>query len=299
MTDLDVYAPPEPVAVVLSTQDLEMIRRQVDIPRGKHPPNDAELTDFGRTCMARRLDPFDRHIYLANFGGGWRAYIGVHGRLVIAFRTGLVAGMEGPLFCGPREGIERAQPPDWQELWDGKGHPHAAKFVVHRRGMDRASPVGIARWAEYGKDYGTWVTNPPLMLGYKAITRALNLVFPDVMPADSDREVDVDESVGYVREEPAAASTSEQGRKFPTAPEPIHRPARPDDPPTPTQVATLNQLWRDCEVAGADAQALRVAEVAAALGRDVEPGEVLSAADMDRIITHVTRRRDEDQWKGF
>jgi hypothetical protein len=294
MTDLDIYVPPEPVAVVLSTQDLEMIRRQVDIPKGKQAPTDAELTDFGRTCMARRLDPFDRHIYLANFGGGWRAYIGVHGRLVIAFRTGLVAGMDGPYFCGPREGIERAQPPDWQELWDGKGHPHAARFVVHRKGMDRASPVGVARWAEYGKDYGTWVTNPPLMLGYKAITRALNLVFPDVMPADSDREVDVDESVGYVREEPAAALTSEQGRKLPTAPEPIHR----SNKATPIQIATLSQLWRDCEVSTAADIGLRLIEVRAALGRDVDDDYELTRTDMDKVIAHVEARKASG-WKGY
>jgi hypothetical protein len=200
-TDLAVVDVPE---VRLSNSDLELIRRQVNIPRGGRPPTDQDLDGFGRYCMAQRLNPFDRQIYLAYIGGRWQPFTGVHGRLVIALRTGAVDGMEGPYYCHRREGVERNHPPDWDELWDDNTPPHAAKFVVYRKGWTRF-PVGVARWQDYNKGTGSWQSNPPLMLGYKAITRALNLVFPDVMPPAPDRaedDVDVDESIGYSRSEP-------------------------------------------------------------------------------------------------
>jgi hypothetical protein len=206
MTEL-ATAPAEIVVapeVVLSNRDLDLIRRQVNIPKNGRAPNDVELEDFARYCIAQRLNPFDRQIYLAHIGGRWQPFTGVHGRLVIALRTGEVVGMEGPFYCHSREGRERLGPPDWDEVWDEEEPPRAAKFVVYRRGWDR-HPVGVAPWRYYNRGIGVWVSNPPLMLGYKAITRALNLVFPDVMPPSPDRpddEPDIDESTGYVRDDP-------------------------------------------------------------------------------------------------
>jgi hypothetical protein len=200
MTDLAVIDAAD-VEVVLSNRDLDMIRRQVNIPKGGRPPTDLELEDFARYCMANRLNPFDRQIYLACINSRWQPFTGVHGRLVIALRTGEVQGMEGPFYCRRRVGVERDNPPHWDELWDDDGPPHAAKFVVYRKGWTRF-PVGIAPWRYYNKNTPSWQSNPPLMLGYKAITRALNLVFPDVMPPAADRgddEPDIDESTGYVR----------------------------------------------------------------------------------------------------
>jgi hypothetical protein len=214
-SDLAVVDVPE---VVLSNRDLDLIRRQVSIPKNGRPPYDVELEDFARYCIAQRLNPFDRQIYLAYINGRWQPFTGVHGRLVIALRTGEVEGMEGPYFCRAREGVERDHPPVWDELWDEAEPPRAAKFVVYRKGWTRF-PVGIAPWRYYNKGLGTWLTNPPLMLGYKAITRALNLVFPDVMPPSPDRaadEPDVDESIGYVRED-----------IDPPAPAPAARPTGP------------------------------------------------------------------------
>jgi hypothetical protein len=211
---LERYEAPE---VVLSRQDLDMIRRQVVVPSGVRPPSDVELDDFGRACMARRLDPFDRQIYFAPIGGRWTYFIGVHGRLTIALRTGQVDGMEGPLFCHRREGIERARPPDWDELWDDDAPPHAAKFVVYRKGWTR-HPVGIARWSYYAKATPVWHDHPTLMLGYKAITRALNLVFPDQLPPDSGRDGD------------DAASTNQPATCAPTPTRPLQFPPNHDGP---------------------------------------------------------------------
>jgi hypothetical protein len=203
--------------VVLTDRDLDMIRRQITVPTGMRPPNDVEVDDFGRYCMAQRLNPFDAHIYLMPIRGQWRPFTSVHGRLVIAWRTGEVTGMEGPFYCHERTDQQRArgERPDWDELWDEDDPPRAAKFVVHRRGLAE-TPVGVAPWRYYAYEddgkggkrakKGLWQSNPPLILGYKAITRALGLVFRDVMPpaAERDEDVDVDDSAGYVRDDGAA-----------------------------------------------------------------------------------------------
>lgn len=224
-TDLAVV---DATDVVLSRRDLDMVRRQVSVPSSMRPPSDQELDDFGRYCMARRLNPFDRQCYLAPIGGRWQPLVGVHGRLVIALRTGEVDGMEGPYFCHKREGVERARPPDWDELWDDSDPPHAAKFVVYRKGWTRDKfPVGIAPWELYafeGDNRGgrrlrrgsLWRDNPPLILGYKAITRALDLVFQDVMPPSphevADDPDDTDE--GYARDETTPRATPSNTEQF-------------------------------------------------------------------------------------
>lgn len=276
----------EPAPIHLTRQDLELIRRQVVVPRNARPPSDVELDDWGRACMARRLDPFDRQIYLAFLNGRWTWFIGVHGRLTIALRTGQVEGMEGPFFCAKREGLERAQPPDWQELWDGPGPPHAAKFVVYRKGWTR-HPVGIAPWSYYGdgKTSPAWVDKPALMLGYKAITRALNLVFPDVMPAEPERDVvDVDESVGYVREHVAQTSTG------PTEEDPgVTSPSARSAPmefvlPTPEQVERVRQLRAQVGLDAPDLRPSWLLYVTGIVGRDVADTRELSRAEVAALI---------------
>jgi hypothetical protein len=268
------------VEVVLSNRDLDLIRRQVNVPRGGRPPTDVELEDFARYCVAQRLNPFDRQIYLANIAGRWQPFTGVHGRLVLALRTGAVEGMEGPYFCHKREGREREHGPDWDELWDDDTPPHAAKFVVYRRGWTR-HPVGIAPWRYYNRGSGTWVSNPPLMLGYKAITRALNLVFPDVMPPSPDRpdaEPDIDETVGYIRAEvetaPSAAGTppprppARQGRG-------IHDTvAPPDGAPgmSPAMTAAMTAMFTEARIIEPDDRKAFCAGIA---GRPI-----VSAAEM-------------------
>jgi hypothetical protein len=281
----------EPVEVRLSARDLATIRRQLPVPSNVRPPSDVEVDDFGVYCMAQRLNPFDRQIYLAYINGRWQPYVGVHGRLTIAFRTGAVVGMEGPFFCHARDGIDRVQPPDWGELWDEAGPPHAAKFVVWRRGMTKA-PVGVAPWDLYayltasdGTRYmrsGLWKSNPALMLSYKAITRALNLVFPDVLPPDTGREgVDdggVDESVGYEREPDVAPPDP------PRSPPP-DRPARSEFiVPNSEQVAELNRLLERLDLYGPERRDERFAAFSRVLGREVTDSREVDRRETARII---------------
>jgi len=267
--------------VRLSNSDLQMIRRQVAVPRGGQPPTDVDLDTFARVCMAQRLNPFDRQIYLAHIGGRWQPFIGVHGRLVIALRTGQVDGMEGPYFCGPRVGVERDQPPRWDELWDGEGPPHAAKFVVYRKGWTRF-PVGIAQWRYYAFNAGTartgtWQSNPSLMLGYKAITRALNLVFPDVLPPAPERpsdEPDVDEGDGYRREDPPPPGRQETG---------AHRGAMIDGRGLGAEFGLTNAAVH-----------VQLRHLAADIGRP--PPDTLDAVDADLVDAwREVRLRDDEE----
>jgi hypothetical protein len=289
--------------VRLSSHDLEMIRRQVIIPKGVRAPSDVEVSDFGEACMVQRLNPFDRQIYFAFIGGRWTYFIGVHGRLTIALRTGQVAGMEGPYYCHKREGVERAHPPDWDELWDDDDPPHAAKFVVYRKGWTH-HPVGVAPWRLYGLTTdqngrektkpGPWAANPVLMLGYKAITRALNLVFPDVMPPDTGRddEDDVDESVAYSRDEATVvASGVEAAREAATQERPPASPSRPEFiVPTPEQVNEINRLLGHLDLSGAAMRAERMAEVSRALGHDVWDTRELDRTDAAQVIEYLRDR---------
>lgn len=307
VTDLAPYQAAAPAIVRISADDLAVIRRQIVPPRGVQPPTDVELSDFARVAMARRLDPFDRQIYIANFGQGWRPYIGVHGRLVLAMRTGEVDGMEGPYFAAARTDAQKANgdPVDWQEYWSEQAPPHVAKFVVYRRGWTKKVPVGAAPWRYYGagKDFGLWKTNPPLALGYKAIVRALNLVFPDVMPPEPDRDVDVDESTAYTRDDPpapAAAPVAEAAYV-------IHRPAEDNAEAHAARDAKersgalgrrLNELWRDCELGGKEDAPTRAATVSTALGREVDQRDTLSDDDLEVVIGYVEQRKAEG-WKGF
>jgi hypothetical protein len=278
-------AVPEPVEVRLSSHDLAMIRRQVVVPENARPPTDVELSDFGEACMLQRLNPFDRQIYFAFINRRWTYFIGVHGRLVLALRTGEVTGMEGPLFCHKRSDEQRArrEPPDWDELWDDNTPPHAAKFVVMRKGMTRY-PTGTARWAEYGKNTPVWQDRPTLMLSYKAITRALNLTFPDVMPPDTGRDDDVDESVGYTRDD--ADRDADIGRTDITEP-----PARSEFiVSTREQITEMTSLLEQHDLAGPHRRHERLAVLGRALGRIVADTRDLDRADTARCIDFLRAR---------
>jgi hypothetical protein len=202
--------------VRLDNHDLELIRRQVAVPRGGRLPNEVELEDFARYCSVVRLNPFDRQIYLAHIGGRWQSYVGVHGRLAIAARSREVDGMEGPFYCHKREGIDRQHPPDWSEVWDDDDPPHAAMFIVYRQGWTKGDPPGackgVAHWKLYNKGTGLWQTNPLLMIGYKAMSVALNRAFPHLMPSAPERaedEPDIDESIGYSRSDDVPLAVDE------------------------------------------------------------------------------------------
>jgi hypothetical protein len=310
--------PYEGAEVVLSRGDLETIRRQIVVPQGVRPPSPLELDDFGRYSIAQRLNPFDRQIYLMFLNGAWRPYIGVHGRLSLAFRTGLVSGMEGPLFCHSRtdEQHARNEPPDWDELWDDDEPPHAAKFVVYRAGMVKGNggATGIAHWKRYAYEKdgkggerlkrGLWQTNPTLMLGYKAITRALNMAFPGVMPPAPERDDDagLDEPEGYVRDEAGSESPPTdrrppgrdviEGRARDVNPNP--RPDRPYEFRVPTQEQT-QQLRAALVSAGLSSDKDMKSYIAELLGRERVTWSELSVNDYERVAAALGQPTTEEE----
>ncbi len=100
-------------------------------------------------CRHLGLDPFVGHIHLigrrAKVKVGTdergrdveeyrlihRPQIAVAGRRVIASRTGRLAGIEGPVWCGPRNAAGELE---WREVWDDDEYPYAARVLVHVQG---------------------------------------------------------------------------------------------------------------------------------------------------------------------
>ena len=133
---------------------------------------DDELAYFLAECRHRGLDPLAGHAVLIPRWDKrlrrnvYRGQVTVSGRRVIAARTGELAGIEGPVWCGPRvhaldcpgrcRGTGRLQFPDgevqdcpaqpelvWREVWDADDPPYAARVLVHRRGWVVAATLDL------------------------------------------------------------------------------------------------------------------------------------------------------------
>jgi hypothetical protein len=171
--------------------DVEVLREQI-----APDATDAELRHFARVCGALDLSPFAGQICLI---GRYdrrkktkvhRPQITVAGRRARAERTGQLAGIDGPEWCGPRLYDNRGQklPLDWVDLWDDDDQfPYAARCLVWRHGW--AKPAnGTAKWAEFAvwersgdqEHLGLfWKRMPSHMLGKVAESLALRRAFPD------------------------------------------------------------------------------------------------------------------------
>lgn len=122
----------------------------------------------------------------------YRHQITVHGRRVLAARTGELRGIDGPYWTGPRD---EAGEHRWLDVWDSEEPPHAARVFVYRAGW--AKPAnGTVPWREFaqvnrdGKLTGLWPDKPAHMLGKVAEALALRRAFPEVLTAHVVGEYD-------------------------------------------------------------------------------------------------------------
>jgi hypothetical protein len=105
----------------------------------------------------RGLDVVSREIIGIKFKGQLVPFVTLAGARKLAERSGKLAGIEGPFFCGP-DGA-------WVEVWLEAKPPAAAKFIVHRTDTDYPV-VGIATWKERANTSSpTWMSMPSVMLG--------------------------------------------------------------------------------------------------------------------------------------
>lgn len=172
-----------------SEEQQNLIRQQV-CPGA----TDAELSFFAQVCAHRDLDPFAGEITgIMRWNGKTRKeelkiQVTVEGLRTIAGRTGLYAGQDEPLWCGP-DG-------EWRDVWlNEKTPPAAAKVAVHRSDW-QAPAVGKAHYAEFvqldkdGNPTPMWKKMPANQLAKCAERQALIRAFKREMKAAG---VDVDD----------------------------------------------------------------------------------------------------------
>lgn len=153
------------LAPVMDDEGIALVKRT--ICKGA---SDDELALFMRVCQRTGLDPFARQIYAVRRGGQMTIQIGIDGFRLIAQRTGLYAGQQGPEWCG-EDGV-------WRDSWLSTQTPAAARVMVLRRDFD-APVVGIARWSSYSDGRSPmWKKMPEHMLAKAAEALALRKAFP-------------------------------------------------------------------------------------------------------------------------
>jgi hypothetical protein len=174
-----------------SSHPLAVLREQV-----APGASDEELVFFAQVCERLDLSPFADQIVLI---GRWdkragrtvhRHQLTVAGRRTLAVRTGRLAGIEGPVWCGPRNDAGELV---WRDVWDDDAKPpYCARVLVHVHGWT-VPANGTAKWSEFsqydnqGKPLPLWRQMPAHMLGKCAESLALRRAFPDVIdPAVSD-----------------------------------------------------------------------------------------------------------------
>ena len=233
---------------------------RLDLIRDQLAPGatDDELTYFGAVADRLELDPFAGHIVLIGRYDGkaereiYRPQITVAGRRTIASRTGELVGIDGPVWCGPRNADGELV---WSEVWDGDGYPYCARALVYRRGW-HVPANGTAKWSEFAQ-YGkadnqgerrplkTWAQMPSHMLGKVAESMALRRAFPEiaaatagiagdddvvVMAEASAPEPEIPASAGTRQARPSTAGVGPEVAA-PGSRRPVERRPRPDDVP--------------------------------------------------------------------
>lgn len=156
--------------------------------------NDAEFALFLQVVRRTGLDPFLKQIYpiVSGKGGQYRKLAivtGVDGFRLTAQRTGQLAGMTEPEWCGP-DG-------EWRDVWLAKEPPAACRIAVFKRGCPQPFRFTVM-YREFAKDTPTWKAMPAHMLAVRAETHALRKAFPNEM---ADLRLAEDE--GLVTAEPA------------------------------------------------------------------------------------------------
>ena len=177
--------------IAYTREQVELLKRTVC--KGA---SDDELKLFLHVCKKTRLDPFAKQIVAmkrrVKEDGQWTENITfqttIDGYRLIAERTGLYEGQEGPSWCG-----EDGQ---WRDVWLSPDPPKAAKVGIRKKGCSIL--WGVARWESFcqtnsqGSPTFIWKKMGDHQLAKCAEALAFRKAFPqDLSPVET---TDVEES---------------------------------------------------------------------------------------------------------
>lgn len=210
-------------AIDYSPAQIELIKNT--IARGA---TDDELQLFLATARRTGLDPFSRQIYMIerrfkDKQGNWQKkmeiQVSIDGLRVIAERTGVYQGQDGPYWCGT-DG-------KWTDVWLLPTPPLACKIGALKAGFQM--PLwSVAKWTSYAQTYSDgnptamWKKMPDLMLAKCAEALALRRAFPNDMSGLYTGDEMAQAAIAEAEPQPTLVSHG------PTAqlPAPSHIPAR-------------------------------------------------------------------------
>ena len=134
--------------IVAGSQPAQVTKAQLDLLKQTIAKGctDIEFALLMELCRAKRLDPFAKHIQPVKRWDpdsqtmGVTFQTGIDGFRLLAERSGLYRGQDGPYWCG-EDGV-------WVDVWTRPVAPTAAKVGVFRKDFER--PIyAVAHYAEY------------------------------------------------------------------------------------------------------------------------------------------------------
>lgn len=216
MEELQIQFSPEKIAIIRALVDKEATTE--------------EFNHFIQYASMLGLDPLRKEIYLIpryDRSKGRKAYnpeVSIGGLRVIAERTGLYCGQDGPYFCD-KDGT-------WRDVWlDSKNPPMAAKIGIHRKGFVAPlyhtvlyhESVSVNKGGEAS---GLWKDKPALMLAKTAEAGGLRRAFTSATSGvytveEMDGAIPRDYDGEYVYSGSAVQTSTVKTAK-PKPPEPPH-----------------------------------------------------------------------------
>ena len=169
---------------VAGSQPAQVSQRQMELLKQTIAKGctDTEFMLLMELCRAKRLDPFAKHIQPVKRWDpetqtmGVTFQTGIDGFRLLAERSGLYRGQDGPYWCGD-DGV-------WFDVWTKPVAPTAAKVGVFRKDFDR--PIyAVAHYSEYvqtkkgGEPNQMWAKMACNQLAKCAEALAIRKCFPE------------------------------------------------------------------------------------------------------------------------